>query len=299
MRRMQRARWRECTSSSTAPRRHSGVRVAEEDGAITVELHVALDWGAARPRSARVQERVAEYLDADGELPSVTVDVVIAGVAVHGRLMRAAASRASPRGTIALRPLRVPRLRLVAVPGNRTASKERWMERAEEDWGEWGTIYLDEGGRLLGSMQYGPSHLFPRAADLPAGPAVRGRGARDVLLPRRGTARNGSRSRCSSRRSASHATGREGARGVRVPLSGGESVEERFLVHRTVFPRDFLDEFGFVTVRAQGRVELCRLELGGLVPGRGGEAGEGAARRPGGVHAGPCPGPGSLIAIAR
>ena len=46
----------------------------------------------------------------------------------------------------------------------------------------------------------------------------------------------------------------------------GESVEERFLVHRTVFPRDFLDEFGFVTVRSQGRVELCRLELGGLVP---------------------------------
>jgi hypothetical protein len=46
----------------------------------------------------------------------------------------------------------------------------------------------------------------------------------------------------------------------------GESAEERFLVHRTVFPRDFLDEFGFVRVRSQGRVELCRLELGGLAP---------------------------------
>ena len=45
------------------------------------------------------------------------------------------------------------------------------MERAEDDWGEWGTVYLDDGGRLLGSLQYGPSHLFPRAADLPAGPA--------------------------------------------------------------------------------------------------------------------------------
>ncbi len=55
--------------------------------------------------------------------------------------------------------------------GNKTASKERWAERAEEDFGEWGTIYLDDDGRLLGSMQYGPSHLFPRAADLPAGPA--------------------------------------------------------------------------------------------------------------------------------
>ena len=44
----------------------------------------------------------------------------------------------------------------------------------------------------------------------------------------------------------------------------GESREERFLVHRTVFPRDFLDEFGFSTLRTQGRVELCRLELGGM-----------------------------------
>jgi hypothetical protein len=33
-----------------------------------------------------------------------------------------------------------------------------------------------------------------------------------------------------------------------------------------VFPRDFLEDFGFTTVRAQGRVELCRLELAGLAP---------------------------------
>ncbi len=46
----------------------------------------------------------------------------------------------------------------------------------------------------------------------------------------------------------------------------GESAYERFEVHRTVFPRDFLADFGFRTLRAQGRVELCRLELGGLQP---------------------------------
>ena len=46
----------------------------------------------------------------------------------------------------------------------------------------------------------------------------------------------------------------------------GESTYERFLVHRTVFPRDFLADFGFRAVRTQGRVELARLELGGLVP---------------------------------
>ena len=46
----------------------------------------------------------------------------------------------------------------------------------------------------------------------------------------------------------------------------GESTYERFLVHRTVFPRDFLEDFGFVTLRALGNVELMRLELGGLQP---------------------------------
>ena len=46
----------------------------------------------------------------------------------------------------------------------------------------------------------------------------------------------------------------------------GESMAERFLVHRTVFPRDFLSDFGFQTVRTSGRVELVRLELGGLQP---------------------------------
>ena len=140
------------------------------------------------------------------------------------------------------------------------------MERAEDDWGEWGTLYLDEGGRLLGSLQYGPSNLFPLAADLPAGPAsddavlvtcsyLVGSGAewieKSLLLAAIGESRD------------------RGARALEAfayRYPEGESVEERFLVHRTVFPRDFLDEFGFTTVRQQGRVELCRLDLGGLQP---------------------------------
>ena len=44
------------------------------------------------------------------------------------------------------------------------------------------------------------------------------------------------------------------------------SARERFNVHKTIFPRDFLADFGFVTLRTRGRVELVRLELGGLVP---------------------------------
>src|SRR5436853_3065367 len=41
---------------------------------------------------------------------------------------------------------------------------------------------------------------------------------------------------------------------------------DRLRVHKTIFPSDFLSDFGFVTLRSQGRVELARLELGGLVP---------------------------------
>lgn len=150
--------------------------------------------------------------------------------------------------------------------GNRTASKERWIERAEDSWGHWGTVYYDDDGTLLGSLQYGPAHLFPRAADLPAGPAsddavlvtcayLMGDAAewveKSLLLAAIGASRD------------------EGARALeafayRYPED--EPPGRRFLVHRTVFPRAFLDDFGFATVRSQGRVELARLELGGLVP---------------------------------
>lgn len=150
--------------------------------------------------------------------------------------------------------------------GNKTASKERWMEKAEADWGEWGSLYLEDDGRVLGSMQYGPAGLFPRAADLPAGPPsddavlvtcsyLAGGAAvfveQSLLLAAIGEARD------------------KGARALETfayRYPPGESTYERFLVHRTVFPRDFLEDFGFVTLRRKGSVELCRLELGGLQP---------------------------------
>ena len=47
----------------------------------------------------------------------------------------------------------------------------------------------------------------------------------------------------------------------------GQSSFERFLrCTERCFPSDFLHDFGFYTARADGRVELARLELGGLVP---------------------------------
>jgi uncharacterized alkaline shock family protein YloU len=59
--------------------RHRGVRVASaEGGATTIELHVAMEWGAAFAEVGRaVQERVAGYLARMADLQEVRVDVVV------------------------------------------------------------------------------------------------------------------------------------------------------------------------------------------------------------------------------
>jgi hypothetical protein len=150
-------------------------------------------------------------------------------------------------------------------PG-RTVSKERWADRVEEGWGAWGALYRDDDGKLLGSIQYGPAQVFPRAAELPAGPPSDDAVLvtcvylvspstpwveQSLVLAAIGEARD------------------KGARALEAfayRYPEGESTYERFLVHRTVFPRDFLADFGFQPVRIQGRVELARLELGGLQP---------------------------------
>jgi hypothetical protein len=148
----------------------------------------------------------------------------------------------------------------------READKARWIEKTEEDWGAWGTIYEDSDGRVLGSMQYAPASLFPRAAELPAGPpsddAVLVTCAylvdpstpwvlQSLFLAAIGDVRD---------------KGAKALEAFAYRYLDGQSLAERLRVHRTVFPRDFLSDFGFVTVRSAGRVELARLELGGLQP---------------------------------
>ena len=147
-----------------------------------------------------------------------------------------------------------------------SVEKRRWIERAELDWGAWGAVYRDDDGTVIGSMQYGPAELFPRARDLPAGPPsddavlvtcayLLGRASpwvmQSLFLAAIGDARD-------------KKAGALETFGYRYPE--GESPHERFFVHRTVFPRDFLSDFGFETVRRLGRIELVRLELGGLQP---------------------------------
>ena len=150
--------------------------------------------------------------------------------------------------------------------GGRRVDKHRWIEKTETEFGAWGTVYYDDDRRVLGSMQYGPVRLFPRAAELPAGPpsddAVLVTCAylidrtspwvlQSLFLAVIGEAKD---------------KGAAALETFAYRYPEGESDYERFLVHRTVFPRDFLLDFGFRTVRSSGQVELVRLELGGLVP---------------------------------
>jgi hypothetical protein len=148
----------------------------------------------------------------------------------------------------------------------RTADKHRWIDRAEDDWGAWGTVYYDEHRRVLGSMQYGPSELFPRAAELPAGPAS----PDAVLVTCAYLVDSSSPWVLQSLFLAAIGDARDkGAKALEAfayRYPEGESPYERFRVHKTIFPRDFLSDFGFTTVRQHGRVELARLELGGLQP---------------------------------
>jgi hypothetical protein len=147
----------------------------------------------------------------------------------------------------------------------REIDKERWMERVEDGFGAFGTVYYGDDDRLLGMLQCGPAPLFPHAYELPAGPP-----SDEALLVT-----------CAYLTDATipwvlqslflAAIGEARDRGVssieafacRYPE--GASAHERFF-HKTVFPIDFLGDFGFRIVRSEGRIGLARLDLGGLEP---------------------------------
>jgi len=148
----------------------------------------------------------------------------------------------------------------------RSVDKRKWIEKAENEWGPWGTVYYDADGRVLGSMQYGPAELFPRAAELPAGPPSDDA----VLVTCAYLVEQSSPWVMQSLFLAAIGDARDrGAKALETfayRYGEGESQYERFQVHKTIFPSDFLGDFGFRSVRSGGFVELARLELGGLVP---------------------------------
>ena len=155
---------------------------------------------------------------------------------------------------------------------HRSVAKGRWAERIEEDWGPWGTLYRVDGDRLLGFMQYGPAGHFPRAAELPAGPP-----SDDAVLITCAYLVD-MRAPWVLQSLFLSVIGEARDRGVKsIETFGyrypeGENVYERFVVHRTIFPSDFLADFGFYPVRWEGEVALARLELGGLQPVEDGKA---------------------------
>lgn len=68
----------------SALHRHKGVRIVE-DGAVKVELHLAVDWEASVPEVGRaVQERVGDYLAAMADVRPESVDVVVDEIAPPG-----------------------------------------------------------------------------------------------------------------------------------------------------------------------------------------------------------------------
>jgi hypothetical protein len=150
--------------------------------------------------------------------------------------------------------------------GNGTVDKARWAERVEDDWGAWGTHYFGDGDRLLGFMQFGPAEHFPRARELPAGPPSPDAVLVTCVYLVEGAARWVLQSLFLA------AIGEARDRGVKaIETFGyrypeGTGAHDRFFVHRSIFPADFLADFGFYPVRTEGRVELARLELGGLEP---------------------------------
>jgi hypothetical protein len=148
----------------------------------------------------------------------------------------------------------------------RTADKRKWIDKAETDFGPWGTVYYDSDGHVLGSMQFGPADLFPRAAELPAGPPS----PDAVLVTCAYLVETSSPWVMQSLFLAAIGDARDrGAKALETfayRYRDGESQYERFQVHKTIFPADFLADFGFRALRRAGNVELARLEFGGLVP---------------------------------
>ena len=59
-----------------------GVKLDEDDGRVTVELRLAVEWGASIPAVGReVQQRVREYLKRMADVDAARIDVVVDEVA--------------------------------------------------------------------------------------------------------------------------------------------------------------------------------------------------------------------------
>lgn len=145
-------------------------------------------------------------------------------------------------------------------PGREPADKRRFVDQAEAEFGPWGKLYRD-GNRVIGLIQYGPPSLFPRAAGMPAGPPSRDavlvtcayltRAQTPWVLQSLFLAAIGE---CKDR-------GFPALEAFAHRYDANAEFAARFLRHRTIFPSDFLRDFGFASRRSAGRIELMRLDV--------------------------------------
>jgi hypothetical protein len=148
-------------------------------------------------------------------------------------------------------------------PGKPPGDRRRFIDQVEDEFGPWGKLYRDEGG-VVGMIQYGPVSAFPRAAGMPGGPP-----SRDAVivtcaylvelhspwvLQSLFLAAIGE---CKDR-------GQPALEAFSYRYGRDATFPERFLRHRTIFPADFLRDFGFQPRRSAGRIELMRLDLRGI-----------------------------------
>jgi uncharacterized alkaline shock family protein YloU len=67
---------READGVRGVPKR--GVKITDQDGAVRVEVHLLVEWGASIPAAGRdVQTRVREYLLRMADVDPASVDVVV------------------------------------------------------------------------------------------------------------------------------------------------------------------------------------------------------------------------------
>jgi len=150
-------------------------------------------------------------------------------------------------------------------PFGRSVNRPRWIEDVEQRFGAWGKVLVEQD-RHIASLQYGPADAYPRARTLPAGPP-----SSDAVLVTCGFVTDPT-SPWALQSLFLACIGESRDRGAAAVEAFGyrygphEQFAVRFLEHRTIFPRDFLADFGFRTLRSSGRIELMRLELGGIIP---------------------------------
>jgi hypothetical protein len=149
---------------------------------------------------------------------------------------------------------------------DRPVDKGRWIEQVEEEWGAWGMVYFDDDERPLAVMQYGPASLFPRSQKLPAGPA-----SEDAVLVTCAYLVDPAspwviQSLFLAAAGEARARGAEALEAFAFRYTKQDDFEQRFILHRAIFPHDLLADLGFLPLRNAGHVQLARLELGGLEP---------------------------------